>query len=51
MENQTDESQVSSSDEVKLSYDIVFKQRLRQILAENRIWASTCARLYGISVC
>ena len=37
IENQTDESQVSSSDEVKLSYDIVFKQRLRQILAENRI--------------
>ena len=37
MGNQTAESQVLSTDEVKLSYDIVFKQRLRQILAENRI--------------
>ena len=37
MGNQTAESQVLSIDEVKLSYDIVFKQGLRQIVAENRI--------------
>ena len=37
MKNQTSESQVLSTDEVKLSYYIVFKQRLRWILSENKI--------------